>query len=68
MSESTESGPNDPWADLPTPEQAAQRLHDLWVNSPGHYANMTNQGYSSVGIGFWNGPGGWYATHVFSWS
>lgn len=51
-----------------TPEQAAQRLHDLWVNSPGHYANMTNQGYSSVGVGFWNGPGGWYATHVFSYN
>ncbi len=29
---------------------------------------MTNHGYSSVGIGFWNGPGGWYATHVFSYN
>lgn len=49
-----------------TPEQAAQRLHDLWVDSPGHYANMTNRSYTSVGVGFWQGPGGWYATHVFS--
>lgn len=48
-----------------TPEQAAQRLHDLWVNSPGHYANMTRDRYTEVGIGFWTGPGGWYATHVF---
>ena len=48
-----------------SPEAAAARLHNLWVNSPGHYANMTRSNYTSVGIGFWNGPGGWYATHVF---
>ncbi len=49
-----------------TPEEAAERLHNLWVTSASHFDNMTNEGYSSVGIGFWNGPGGWYATHVFS--
>ena len=40
-------------------------MHDLWVNSPGHYANMTRASYTEVGVGFWSGPGGWYATHVF---
>ena len=40
-------------------------FYDLWVDSPGHYANMTGSGYTEVGVGFWSGPGGWYATHVF---
>ena len=48
-----------------TPAEAAQRLHDLWVNSPGHYANMTRASYNEVGIGFWQSADGWYATHVF---
>lgn len=49
-----------------TPEEAAERLHNLWMTSGSHFDNLTNDGYSSVGIGFWNGPGGWYTTHVFS--
>jgi uncharacterized protein YkwD len=48
-----------------TPAEAAEVMHDLWINSPGHLRNMTNRGYSQVGVGFWQGPGGWYATHVF---
>lgn len=48
-----------------TPQEAAAKLHDLWVDSPGHYQNMTRTSYREVGIGFWQGPGGWYATHVF---
>lgn len=47
------------------PTRAADVMHDLWVNSPGHYRNMTSTRYSQVGVGFWQGPGGWYATHVF---
>lgn len=48
-----------------TPADAADRLHDLWVNSPGHYANMTNGRYTEVGVGFWQSTDGWHATHVF---
>ncbi|MFV1990965.1 MAG: S-layer homology domain-containing protein [Acidimicrobiales bacterium] len=49
------------------PEAAAQTLHDLWVGSPGHYANMTNAAYNSIGVGFWrSSSNGWYATHIFS--
>jgi len=62
-------GENIAWwsAGSASPEAAADLMHDLWVNSPGHYANMTNQGYSSMGVGFWRSDsGGWYATHVFS--
>ncbi len=49
-----------------SPVEAAQRLHNLWENSSGHYANMTRTTYTAVGIGFWHGPDGWHATHVFS--
>jgi len=50
-----------------SPEDAAQVMHDLWVNSPGHFANMTHQNYTSMGVGFWRSDsGGWHATHVFS--
>ena len=48
-----------------TPEAAALKLHDLWVSSPGHYANMTRSSYTSVGVGFWQSDDGWHATHVF---
>ncbi|MEM8705247.1 MAG: S-layer homology domain-containing protein [Actinomycetota bacterium] len=47
------------------PTRAADVMHDLWVNSSGHYRNMTHSRYTQVGVGFWQGPGGWYATHVF---
>ena len=50
-----------------SPEEAVQRLHDQWVTSTGHYANMTASAYVSVGIGLWRSDeGGWHATHVFS--
>ena len=48
-----------------SPAEAADVMHDLWINSPGHLRNMLNDGYREVGIGFWRGDGGWYATHVF---
>ena len=48
-----------------TPAEAAEQLHDLWLNSPGHYANMTSGRYTEVGVGFWQSPDGWHATHVF---
>lgn len=48
-----------------TPKQAAKALHDSWVDSPGHYANMTNAQYVTAGMGFYRDAGGWHATHVF---
>ena len=50
-----------------SPEAAAAKLHEVRVNSAGHYANMTDPNYASVGVGFWRSDsGGWYATQVFS--
>ncbi len=48
-----------------TPQQAAQHFNTAWVNSPGHYANMTNDRYTHVGIGLVPHASGWWATHVF---
>lgn len=60
-------GENIAWNSNPalTPQQAAQAMHDMWVNSPGHYANMTDPSYTVAGVGFHKGPDGWHATHVF---
>lgn len=60
-------GENIAWwsAGSASPEAAAAKLHELWVNSPGHYNNMTRSGYDEVGVGFWLSDGGWHATHVF---
>lgn len=50
-----------------SPEDAARRMHTMWVNSPGHLANMLRGSYTAVGVGFWQSDGGgWHATHVFS--
>lgn len=51
-----------PWL---TPEEAAAGLHRSWVESPPHFANMTNGDWTYVGIGFHHSPSGWYATHEF---
>jgi uncharacterized protein YkwD len=62
-------GENIAWwsAGYASPEEAAQKMHGLWVDSPGHYANMTHGAYTSMGVGFWRSDsGGWHATHVFS--
>jgi len=48
-----------------SPAAAARFFNDGWVNSPGHYANMTNSRYTEVGIGLYQDAGGWWATHVF---
>lgn len=48
-----------------TPQQAAQHFNQAWVDSPGHYANMTNERYTHVGIGLVPHESGWWATHVF---
>ena len=48
-----------------SPTVAAQTLHDMWVNSPGHFNNMINPNHTSVGIGLYVDGSGWYGTHVF---
>lgn len=48
-----------------TPAEAAARFHDMWVNSPGHYRNMTNPDWSVVGVGLWHDETGWWGVHVF---
>ena len=41
-------------------------LHDMWMNSPPHRANMLNASFRRVGIGVaWNGEG-YFATQLFS--
>ncbi|MDG2027513.1 MAG: S-layer homology domain-containing protein [Acidimicrobiales bacterium] len=62
-------GENIAWwsAGYATPVDAAEKMHDLWINSPGHYNNMTRANYELIGVGFWRSDsGGWHATHVFS--
>ena len=48
-----------------TAAEAAELFHQLWVDSPGHYRNMTNDGYTQTGIGLYRTDRGWYGTHVF---
>jgi len=46
-------------------DDAAQLFHDLWVNSPGHYANMVETSYTEFGAGLFLNDRGWYGTQVF---
>lgn len=48
-----------------TPEEAAEQFHEMWVNSPGHYANMTSERWTLAGIGLYRDDSGWWGTHVF---
>ena len=42
-------------------------IFDQWLNSPGHYKNMTDPNVNSIGIGFaQNSDGKWYATQNFA--
>ena len=49
-----------------SPDTAAATLHDMWVNSPGHYRNMLDPRWTRVGIGFHVDGSGWYGTHMFA--
>jgi hypothetical protein len=46
-------------------EEGARRLHDLWMGSPPHYANLTNPGWTRIGVGIHHSGNGWWGTHVF---
>ena len=42
-------------------------IFDQWLNSPGHYKNMTDPNVNSIGIGFAQTSNGrWYATQNFA--
>ena len=42
-------------------------IFDQWLNSPGHYKNMTDPDVNSIGIGFaQTSDGRWYATQNFA--
>jgi uncharacterized protein YkwD len=49
-----------------SPATAAMTLHDMWVNSPGHFRNMLDPRWTRVGIGFHVDGSGWYGTHMFA--
>lgn len=55
------------WSDgAATPAAIAARFNEMWRNSPGHYRNMTNAGWTEVGVGFFHDGSGWYGVHQFS--
>lgn len=43
----------------------ADNAFNMWYNSPGHYANMTNAGFTKVGIACFTGPDGVYWVQCF---
>ena len=49
-----------------THEQVAQQFHDLWVNSPAHFNNMTDATKTEIGIGLVRTSNGWWGTVVFA--
>jgi uncharacterized protein YkwD len=48
-----------------TAEEAAERFHQLWMDSEDHLANMTSGQYALAGVGLYRTERGWYGTHVF---
>ena len=44
----------------------AQRLVDMWINSPGHRANMLG-GYRTFGAGYAKGWAGNFGTQIFGY-
>ncbi|MGD9750043.1 MAG: lytic polysaccharide monooxygenase [Acidimicrobiia bacterium] len=64
----TSWGENIVWWSDPnaTPQQAAARFNQLWVDSPGHYANMTSTRWTEVGVGLYHDSSGWWGVHQFS--
>ena len=48
-----------------SPHDAAVGLHDGFVNSPPHFANMTNPNWTAVGVGVHQAGTTWYITFEF---
>lgn len=50
-----------------TPAEIAERMHQGWMDSPGHRANILSTSYSHVGIGVaYSEAHGYYVTQVFA--
>ena len=47
------------------PQDAAKAIHNGFVNSPPHYANMTNPNWTAVGVGMHQVGATWYLTLEF---
>ncbi|MBB3020672.1 Ca2+-binding RTX toxin-like protein [Microvirga lupini] len=58
-------GENIAWRYGPLTEETIRGLHDQFVNSPGHYANLINGTFQEIGIGLQVGKGGVYVTQNF---
>ena len=51
----------------PTPIEVAEKFHKMWINSPGHAANIRATDCTTIGIGvFKTGSNAYYATQLFS--
>jgi uncharacterized protein YkwD len=48
-----------------SPEAAALGLHDAFLASPSHLANMVNPAWTTVGVGIHTDGTSWYITLVF---
>lgn len=49
------------------PTTVAAGMNEQWTNSPGHYQNMVNPGFTHIGVGFAPGAdGGMYGTERFA--
>ena len=62
-------GENLVWADMGMPssdEEVAQYLFELWVNSPGHYSNMTDPDYTHYGLSVTQVGNKFYAAQIFT--
>ncbi len=44
----------------------AKRLVDLWMNSPGHKANILNANFKRLGVGCYKDSGNLHSTQVFA--
>ena len=43
-----------------------EKFHDMWVNSPGHYKNLTNPAFNVMGVGYTTAANGTvYGVEVF---
>ncbi len=49
------------WRDMPD----CSTIHDMWMNSAGHRANILNPSFRFVAIGTYVDSSGWWATQLF---
>jgi uncharacterized protein YkwD len=63
-------GENVAWIDdggTLSPEEVARRMHQGWMDSPGHRENILRPGYTHLGVGVGHHPEhGWYLTQNFA--